>query len=209
MLEFTQVISSESELRDLLGHPSQLVKNKIIDHLDQHCQDFISKSPMIFISTSDSKGKCDVSPRGDAPGFVFILDEHHIIIPERPGNRRMDSLKNILSNPYIGLIFIIPGLEETLRVNGKATLIKDETYLKKMEAKGSIPKIAIAVEVEESFIHCAKAFKRSELWQPNKWLDESILPQPAKILSAHAKLPNMGVEEIEKALNESYSKRLY
>lgn len=133
---FKEILTSEDEIRDLLGYPSELVKKKVIKYLDIHCRNFISLSPLLFLATSDEQGFCDVSPRGDAPGSVIVIDEKHLVIPERPGNRRIDSLRNILSNSRVGIIFIIPGLEETLRINGQAFVIKDEKILDLMKAKG-------------------------------------------------------------------------
>ncbi|QOR68276.1 pyridoxamine 5'-phosphate oxidase family protein [Cytobacillus suaedae] len=206
---FNKVIKTQDELSGFFGEPSDLVKSKVIDYLDHHCLDFISRSPFLVISTSDNYGKCDVSPRGDHPGFIKIIDEKRFLIPERPGNKRMDSLYNIISNPHAGLLFVIPGLQETLRINGKASLIQDEDLLEEMAVNGRKPLIAIAIEVEECFIHCAKAFKRSGLWQPSTWPPAESLPSAAKILSAHAKTTNLTVEEVEERLKESYSQRLY
>ncbi|UUZ81736.1 pyridoxamine 5'-phosphate oxidase family protein [Paenibacillus sp. P26] len=206
---FENVISSEDELRSLLGFPSELVQNKVISHLDQHCLEFISKSPFLVMATSDNQGMCDVSPRGDAPGFVEVLDETHILIPERPGNRKLDSLRNILSNPKVGLVFIIPGLEETLRINGNACIIRDEDLLERMEVNGKIPVVGIGVAVEECFVHCAKAFKRSNLWNPQMWLHEEGLPNIAKMIADHVKLPGIDAEKVDKALQDSYLNRLY
>lgn len=203
---FSQTIESEAELRTIVGFPSTLVKNKVITYVDDHCSNFISKSPFLVISTADEAGYCDASPRGDTPGFVLVLDEKHLIIPERPGNRRIDSMRNILSNPSVGLLFIIPGMEETLRVNGKATLVKDKELLEKMKVKERKPLLGIGVEVEECFIHCAKAFKRSHLWEPDFWEDKETLPSASTILSAHSKMSNQDVVNI---LEESYTKRLY
>jgi uncharacterized protein len=205
----TKVITTADELKEKFGTPSELVKNKVINYLDHHCIDFISRSPFLLLSTSNQNGKCDVSPRGDHAGFVKIIDEKRFLIPERPGNKRMDSFYNILSNPHAGLIFLIPGLEETLRINGKASLVQDEELLEEMAINGKNPLIAIAIEVEECYIHCAKAFKRSGLWQPNSWPPATSLPSAAEILSSHAKTANLTVEEVEERLKESYTKRLY
>ncbi|MDH5164419.1 pyridoxamine 5'-phosphate oxidase family protein [Heyndrickxia oleronia] len=204
--KFNKTIANEEELRSIIGFPSELVKRKVITYLDSHCVDFISKSPFLVISTSNNEGYCDVSPRGDAPGFVLVLDEKRLIIPERPGNRRIDSMRNILSNPRVGLLFIIPGMEETLRVNGKATLVKDEEILEKMKVKERKPLLGIGVEVEECFIHCAKAFKRSKLWESNSGASKEFLPVASSILSAHSKISKEDVDDI---LEESYTKRLY
>lgn len=206
---FKEVISSEEEVREILGFPSELVKKKIIHNLDIHCRKFISMSPLLFLATSDDQGFCDVSPRGDGPGSVLVLDDKHLVIPERPGNRRIDSLRNILSNPRIGIVFIIPGLEETLRINGKAFVIKDEKILDQMQAKDKKPLMGIGVQVEECFIHCAKAFKRSKVWDSNSWMEVDTLPSIPKILSDHVNSTEYTIEEIKKSLQESYEKRLY
>jgi uncharacterized protein len=206
---FKEVVSSEEELRSIIGYPSELAKRKVISYIDHHCRDFISRSPFVVISTADSSGFCDASPRGDMPGFVHVLDEKRLVIPERPGNRRIDSLRNILSNPRIGLLFFIPGLGETLRVNGKAFLVKDEDLLERMVVQEKKPLLGIGVEVEECFIHCAKAFKRSRLWEVESWEPNETLPSAAKIYADHAKLPDMTEEDIAKRLQEGYKKRLY
>lgn len=207
--KFKNTIETEEELRSIIGFPSELVIRKVITDLDHHCYDFISMSPFLVISTSDNLGFCDVSPRGDMPGFVHVLDNKHLIIPERPGNKRIDSMRNILLNPKVGLLFFIPGLGETLRVNGKACLVKDDELLEKMAVKGQKPIVGIVVEVEECFIHCAKAFKRSKLWEPSSWANKETLPTAAKILFEHAKIPNSSVDVIAERLQESYTKRLY
>ncbi|WP_062514629.1 pyridoxamine 5'-phosphate oxidase family protein [Halobacillus sp. KGW1] len=206
---FKETIQTEEELRAIIGIPSDLVKNKVLTYLDHHCAAFISKSPFLVISTADEFGFCDVSPRGDEAGFVRVLNEKQLVIPERPGNKRVDSMRNILSNPSAGLLFFIPGMEETLRVNGKATLVTDDELLESMSHKGKKPLLGIGVEVEECFVHCAKAFLRSGLWKPDSWLDKSHLPSAAEMLFDHAKLPRSNVDSIQKRLEESYTKRLY
>lgn len=203
------IIETVEELRELFGYPSELAEKKVISFLDHHCQDFISKSPFLVISTSDGKGNCDVSPRGDVPGFVYIKNEQQLVIPERRGNKRFDTLKNIIANPNVGLLFLIPGMGETLRVNGKARLTTDEMVLNQMVVQNSLPLVGIEVEVEECFIHCAKAFKRSGLWETNTWPDSQSLPSAAKILYEHSRLENSNIEEIEQSLKEGYAKRLY
>jgi uncharacterized protein len=202
-------IKSEEELRAILGYPSELVKNKAIDALDEHCRQFISKSPLLIMATSDAEGLCDVSPRGDLPGFVLVLDDKHLVIPERPGNRRMDSLRNILSNPNAGLIFLIPGLEETLRVNGQAYIVRDEDLLVRMESHGRTPLVGIVIEVEECYMHCAKSLKRSSLWNPDSWIAKAELPNVAQMISDHAKLPGMNAEKVKASLQDSYTNRMY
>jgi uncharacterized protein len=207
--QFKELIHSEEELRTLIGFPSELVERKMITYLDHNCEEYISKSPFLVISSSDQSGNCDVSPRGDMAGFVKVLNEKYLIIPERPGNKRIDTMRNILANPNVGLLFMIPGLGETLRVNGKACLVRDNELLEQMEVKGRKPLLGIGVEVEECYIHCAKAFKRSGVWDPSSWLDEKSIPSAAKILFEHANLPGSSTESIEERLRESYTKRLY
>ncbi|MDR9854790.1 pyridoxamine 5'-phosphate oxidase family protein [Paenibacillus sp. VCA1] len=209
MKKFQQIIRSEEELEQLAGKPRELVNQKVITSLDHHCRHFISLSPLVFVATSGADGTCDCSPRGDAPGFAYILDDHHLILPERPGNRRYDSLRNLLENPRVGLIFVIPGLEETLRINGKACIIRDPDLMERMAAQGKIPAVGIAVEVEECYIHCAKAFKRSRLWQPEHWPEAASLPDPAAIIATHAGKLRLTVDEVRASLAESYEKRLY
>lgn len=202
-------ITSFKELRTLFGEPSELAKRKVISFIDEHCHDYIAKSPFLVLSTSDENGYTDASPRGDAPGFVLVLDKNRIVIPDRPGNKRMDSLKNILANPRVGLIFLIPGMLETLRVNGKASLTREPVLLERMKAGGKNPLIGIVVEVEECYIQCGKALKRSGLWNPDSWADSSTLPSGAEILAAHSKLPGTTEADIKERLEEGYNKRLY
>ncbi|WP_070119546.1 pyridoxamine 5'-phosphate oxidase family protein [Bacillus marinisedimentorum] len=208
-IEFNQPIQTEEELRAIIGTPSDLARNKVIRYIDHHCSNFISRSPFLVVSTADDSGYCDVSPRGDMQGFVHVLNEKQLIIPERPGNKRIDSLRNILKNPRVGLLFLIPGLGETLRVNGTAKLVKDDELLEKMAARGRKPLVGIGVEVEECFIHCAKAIKRSKLWEPGSWADETALPSAAQILFDHANLPDTSADSIQERLEEGYAKRLY
>lgn len=206
---FKQTIQSEDELRKIIGYPSELVKQKVIYHIDEHCRDFIAQSPFLVMSTSNNKGLSDTSPRGDKPGFVHIIDSKHLIIPERPGNRRIDSMVNIITNPFVSLLFFIPALGETLRVKGKANLVTDELLLNELQANGKIPAIAIGIEVQECFIHCAKAILRSDLWNSDTWSEKEDLPKPAKILAAHANHLDINEKQMEQGLQESYAKGLY
>lgn len=203
------------ELRPLIGYPGKLAANKVRNALDSHSRAFIAKSPFLLIATSDADGHCDVSPRGDGCGFVHLLDDRHLFIPERPGNRRLDSIRNLLTNPGIGLIFLIPGLEETFRVNGRACVSRDPELLERTAVNGKLPTMGIGVEIEECYVHCAKAFKRSGLWQPGSWLTEEERPSAAQMVTAHVNQANEGeaatvtVVEVEAQLQESYTKRLY
>jgi hypothetical protein len=177
--------------------------------LDVHCREFVARSPFLLLATSGATGQCDVSPKGDAPGFVLVLDERRLLIPDRPGNKRLDGMQNLLQNPHVGLIFLIPGVEETLRVNGRGWIVRDEDLLARCEAKGKVPTLGIGVEVEEAFIHCAKAFKRSGLWEPARWPALDGLASPAQMLYDHMQPPGKTVADVERALQESYTQRLY
>jgi len=204
-----QIVSTEEELRALIGFPGELIERKSITHLDAHCRDFIARSPFVLLSTSNELGQCDVSPRGDGPGFVHVLDDRHLVIPERPGNKRIDSLRNIIANPHAGMLFMIPGLGETLRVNGRASITKDERLLSRMAVKDRAPVLGIIVEVVECYMHCAKAFFRSQLWKSESWLGKEQLPSPAAIIAAHVSMEGVTADTIADRLGDSYKNRLY
>ena len=206
---FHDVVTSEAELRTLVGEPSELALRKAQGALDEHCRGFIARSPFVLLATADASGRCDVSPKGDAPGFVQVLDEHHLVIPDRPGNRRLDGMRNLLANPHIGLIFLIPGHGETLRVNGRAWIVRDQSLLARMAVGAKVPTLAIGVEVEECFLHCAKAFKRSGLWQPEAWPDRTGLASAAKMFLDHARPDGMSLEQMERRLQDGYERHLY
>jgi uncharacterized protein len=206
---FKECITSQEELRNMLGSPSLRGQNKVISTIDDHCREFIGKSPFLVLATSDAAGNCDSSPRGDAPGFVYVLDDQHLIIPERPGNKRVDSMFNIIENPRVGLLFLIPGMGETLRINGQATIIREEDILEKMAVNGKAPQLGIVVKIEQCFMHCGKAFKRSGLWEPEKWSAKEELPNAAKILADHVNLPGMTEDVVAEALLDGYKNKLY
>jgi uncharacterized protein len=206
---FKDIVATEIELQNLMGTPSELANKKVIHFLDQHCQEFIAQSPFLMLSTADEKGRCDASPRGDRPGFVQVINDRMLIIPERKGNRRADSLMNILANPNVGLLFFIPGMGETLRLNGNAQIIKDKEFLQPLAVNGQEPHIGIVVNVEECFIHCAKAFRRSGMWDSASWTDRELLPSPAKMLALHAQIEGMDEEAVTARLSASYTNGLY
>jgi PPOX class probable FMN-dependent enzyme len=208
-MKFTDVVTDLAELRALVGEPSELARKKQLDHLDAHCRAFIAHAPFLLLGTADAAGHCDVSPKGDAPGFVLVLDDRHLVIPDRPGNKRLDGMRNLLENPHVGLIFLVPGKEETLRVNGRATITRDPTLLARLEGGGKRPRLAIGVEVEEVFMHCAKAFKRSGLWHPERWPDISGMASGACVLFDHTKPADMTLEDMERRLDLAYAKTLY
>jgi len=206
---FSSLLTTEAELRELIGTPSELVIKKQLSALDQHCRAFIAYSPFLAMGTFDEDGHCDVSPRGDAPGFVQVLDEKRLAIPDRPGNKRIDSIRNILRTGKIGLLFLVPGVDEELRVNGRAWVTRDESLLATMEAQGKRPLLAIGVEVQECFIHCGKAIKRSQLWDATRHVRREALPSLAKMLKDQAPTPGLTLEQLEAMIAESYAKRLY
>ena len=194
-------------LRAHLGEPADLVKRKKIERLDRHCRRFISTSPFMVLATSDRDGRLDASPRGDAPGFVAVLDEERLLIPDRRGNKLADSMINILENPQVGLIFFIPGVIETLRVNGKAGLTRDSALLDPLAVQGKAPATGILVEVEEAFLHCGKALIRSKLWDPENRIDRKSFPTLGRMVADQ--IGGLDAEETEGYVQESYRKRLY
>jgi uncharacterized protein len=210
---FKNIISSSQALRQVMRQPSELVKAKEINFLDVHCKSLIARSPFILLATSNKAGRCDVSPKGDAPGFVQVLSDKHLAIPDRPGNARLDSIENILENPHIGLLFVIPGTKETLRINGKAVITQDDDILNAAIVDGKRPTLAIGVEVQEAFIHCAKAFIRSNLWKSETWPSLEGLPSFAKMLIDHVNVEKVKTEMTEKQLDDlledDYKKKLY
>jgi uncharacterized protein len=206
---FDDVFSAPAELATLYGSPSEAVEQKAIDHLDRHCRDFIARSPFVLIATADRLGRCDVSPKGGDPGFVAVLDEHRLLLPDAPGNRRIDSWRNVVENGHVGMLFLIPGLEETLRVNGRAALVRDEALLAAHEIGGKPAKVGLGVVVEEAFLHCAKAFKRSGLWRPGEWPSTDGLARPAEIWKDHMALPDLTTEDVQELLDDDYVHNLY
>jgi len=205
---FTDIVTSEATLRELIGTPSELVLQKQLAALDNHCQTFIAYSPFLLIGTVNATGSCDVSPRGDVPGFVQVLNETTLVIPERPGNRRVDTLRNILQTPHVGLLFLIPGRGEMLRVNGRACLTRDATLLERAMVQGKRPLIAIGIEIEECFLHCAKAMKRSQLWEQREKTEHAKLPSLGRMLLDQTQLTDMTAQELDTSLEEDY-KHLY
>jgi PPOX class probable FMN-dependent enzyme len=209
MTAFQDVISTRDELDELYGPPIEAVVQKAIDHLDVHCREFIARSPFVLLATADARGRCDVSPKGGPPGFVAVLDEHRLLIPDAPGNKRIDSLRNLFENPHIGLLFLIPGLEETLRVNGQVALVRDEQLLAGADLGGKPARVGLGVQVEEAFLHCAKAFKRSALWRPEEWAGYEGLARPAEIWKDHMALPELTTEGVQEILDDDYVNNLY
>lgn len=208
-MKFSDVIRSEAELRKLMGPPiAPPVVEKTLSSLDRHCLAFINRAPLVLIASSDREGRMDISPKGDAPGFVRVLDSTTLAIPDRPGNQRFDTFKNLFESPRIGLIFLIPGKRETLRISGKAEIVRDATLLDSMPANGKRPALAIAVHVEEAFFHCAKCVIRSRLWMAEHWPSLEGLPTLAETMKDAASIP-APLEAVEAIIKDDEERRLY
>jgi len=205
-------IKERQDLRDKLGEVGVLAAGKSIKKIDKYARIFIEHSPFLCIGTADAAGNADVSPRGDPMGVVRVVDDKTLIIPDRPGNNRADTMQNIIANPNVGILFLIPGIEDTLRVNGKAEIIDDPEALAPAAVNGKPPKLGIRVKVDEVFFHCAKAFRRSKLWDPSSHQDRAILPGLARIVMEQARACEVEEEEAEKVeqdIQEEYRKALY
>lgn len=200
-------VMTEEALYEINGTPAEVIVNKHTSYLTPLLEEYISRSPFFLIATSDAAGNCDVSPKGDPPGAVRVLDERTLIIPDRPGNRRVDGHRNILQNPHIGLIFIIPNVDETLRINGRAFITADPELLGTMAVKNRAPKLGIVVEIDEVYMHCARAFLRAGMWQPETWPDPDTIPTLAAIMCEQKDLPPP--DESGGKRQEEYRSRLY
>ena len=206
---FENIVGNMEELIAVCGEPAPAITSKIIDHVDPHCRAFIERSPFFLLATTDAVGRCDVSPRGGPPGFVEVLDEHRIVFANAKGNQLIDSMRNICQTGRAGLLFLIPGMSETLRVNGRACLTRDPEILSRhVVQEGRTPDVAVGVEVEEAFLHCAKAFIRSSLWQPETWPAPDTQPSPAEIVHAHVADPELTVEDIAAEQERAWRDRL-
>lgn len=189
------------------GDPSARVKAKQLAQLDQHAHAFIALSPFVVIASSDTSGRGDATPRGDAPGFVAVLDDTTLLIPDRPGNRRVDTMLNVAENPYIGLLFMVPGIDETLRVNGPARITTNTGTLKQLEAQGKMPVAGLIVDAEEVYFHCGKALIRSGLWKQKAPLERPQFPSLGRILADQ--IAGIDAGEAERSIEEGYRTKLY
>lgn len=203
------LIADAEELREFVGAPIQRTLEKELDHLDHHCIDFLARSPFGTLATSGADGRCDSSPRGGPPGFAHVIDAKHLALPDYKGNRRQDSHVNVMENPHVGLLFLIPGLGETLRINGRASLSRDPELLRVLATKGDAPHLALVVEADEVYLHCAKAFIRSELWDPSTWPEKDELPSVTQIYRDHRNTPGLTPDQVGAELEESYRTRLW
>jgi PPOX class probable FMN-dependent enzyme len=203
----TRQVTSAEELTELLGSPSPQVADKARRSLDEIDRAWLAHSPLCLVATAGSDGSCDVSPKGDPAGFVHVLDDVTVAIPERPGNRRADGFRNLLGNPQVGLLFLVPGRGDTLRINGRATLLRDAPFFDEMTVAGHRPVLALVVHVEEVFFHCSKAFLRSQLWDPATW-DPGALPSRARI-AQRLERPESSLSELAEYYGPSYARGLY
>jgi uncharacterized protein len=202
-----EILSIEDEIEAVIGKPGPRMLAKVVDSLDEICHAFIARSPFVVVASSDSNGHFDVSPKGDQPGFVQVLDDRTIAIPERPGNRRADTFRNVLQNPRVGLMFIVPGKGETLRVSGTARVVRDAWLREQMAVDGRLPELALVVTVEEAFVHCTKCMVRSRMWQPDSWNDAK-LPTNVEAVIAHGRL-DISVAELRSIYENDVRTRLY
>ena len=207
MDSFDKDLIDAKQLREHYGTPSDLVQRKTLAKLDAHCRRFIEASPFLVIGSADANGEADVSPRGDAPGFVRILDDSTLLIPDRPGNKRIDTLTNIAENPEVALIFFVPGMNETLRVNGRAQVSLDHDLLAPSAVHSKVPLSGILIDVREAFLHCAKALIRSKLWDPAMQIERKSFPTLGRMVADQ--ISGVDAELADARIEESYSKRLY
>lgn len=201
-----RTIDSEAALRAILGEPTAIVCSKIATRLNALTRKFIELSPFVCLATADASGSCDVSPRGDPAGFVRVLDDETLLVPERPGNRLADSLRNILVNPHVGLLFVVPGVTDSFRVDGRATIVDDPALLEASAVEGRAPKLGILVDVEHAYTQCSKAFLRSHLWDASRFVDRAALPTNGEI---HAVLAggDFDAEKYDAERAERYARR--
>src|SRR5689334_18613698 len=192
-------VSTVEQLRALVGDPNEYVANKVRAALAPIHKDWLAHSPLGFVATTDADGRVDVSPKGDPPGFVHVIDETTIAIPERPGNKRVDGFLNVLQRPHVGTLFLIPGRGDTLRINGSARILSDADYFDALAVKGKRPILALEIDVEEVFFHCAKAFLRSDAWDPSTW-NPTAVPSVAQL--AKAIRYDWSLEELEARYSE-------
>jgi len=198
-------IAGEDALRSMLGEPTELVRSKIADRLNDLTRQFVERSPFVCLATSAADGSCDVSPKGDPAGFVRILDEKTLLLPDRPGNRLADSLRNILQNPHVALLFVVPGVTDTFRVNGRAEIVTDSELLELCAVDGKVPKLALRIEIDEAYTHCSKAFLRANLWDPERYVDRGELPSPGELMRSVNPEVEPGTYDAERA--ERYARR--
>jgi PPOX class probable FMN-dependent enzyme len=200
-------VTSVDQLRETYEPPRERAVAKQLDRLDRHCHDFLARAPFCTLATAGADGKADCSPRGDLPGFVKAADDRTLLIPDRPGNNRLDSLSNIVENPEVGLLFMVPGFNETLRVNGRAKVLKDPALCAEFAVNGKPARVVVRVAVREVYFHCAKTLIRAKLWDSDSQQDREEAPSLGRILTDQTKLGS--VDDAEVSIAESMEKRLW
>ena len=203
----TDTVADEIGLRAIYAEPTTRARRKCLPQLDKHCRDFIALSPFLCLGTATATD-ADVSPRGDAPGFVQVLDDTTLLVPDRPGNNRLDSLSNLLANPSVGLLFMIPGVDETLRVNGIARIVTDQGLLARCSVNGKVPKSGILVEVREAYLHCGKALIRARLWHDDYRIERSRLPTLGQMINDQVQ-DGASAAESDARIDYAYKNTLY
>lgn len=203
----TVEVTTYEQLRALHGEPLARVRDKVRTRLDDTHRTWIARSPFCVIATSAPDGTCDASPKGDPPGFAHVLNDTTVAVPDRPGNKRIDGFSNVLANPHVGLLFVVPGRGDTLRVNGRARLVSEAPYFDDMVVHGNRPRLALEVTVEEVYFHCAKAFMRSNLWDPESWQPETVPSRPH--IAKRLERPDDSIEELERYYGAQYAEHLY
>ena len=200
-------VSSSGDLRAIYRQPNERAALKVLDHLDAHCRNFIALSPFLVLSTTSAQGRADASPRGDPPGFVAAPDERTLLIPDRPGNNQIDSLRNLAEQLHVGLLFFVPGMNETLRVKGRAEIVTDAALLAPLSVGGKAPLSALRVTVEEAFLHCGRALIRSRLWDPAVQIERAVFPTYGQVLADQ--IAEADAEEIDAAEEKANRTQLY
>lgn len=203
-----RVISTREGLRSVYKEPSKFVSNKVIDHIDALAERFIARCSLAFLATCRKDGEIDLTPRGDPAGFLKVLERHTIALPDRPGNNRADAFENIIENPKVGLICVIPGYKDTIRISGQAALVQDNSLGEMMAIQGKPAKLLLLIKVTRLLCHCPKAFIRSSAWEPDKWPDTSDVPSLAEMMIAHGEIP-IEKDAMETIIQEDGKNRLY
>ncbi|CAA9571644.1 MAG: hypothetical protein AVDCRST_MAG87-2475 [uncultured Thermomicrobiales bacterium] len=201
-------VSSLDALHAIVGDPAAVSVDKVQDRMSRRVMDFVRRSPFFLIATANEHGACDVSPRGDPAGQVRILDQRRLVLPDRQGNNRVDSLRNLVTNPHVGLLFLVPGSDETLRINGTATISRHVPLLEQLAIRGKMPRLALIVEIAEVYMHCGRAFRRSQLWDSSSWPAKADVASMAAVLKEQLDMPG-DLADLERERNEKYDRTLY
>jgi uncharacterized protein len=207
---YVEIVTDKARIRTLVGgEPAEGAVRKQLAHIDEHAQEFLAQSPFCVLATAGADGRCDATPRGDEPGFARVVDDHTRAIPERPGNKRLDSLSNVLANPQVGLLFMVPGVTHTLRVNGTARIVADADFFDRMAVYGKPPVLALEVSVEELYFHCSKAFVRSRLWKPASWPESTELPTLGRVLRDQVGLNDREAAGVDERGSEEHRPNMF